>query len=88
MLDNSLFTKLKLISKTYIDNVAQAVDDLCNAVENMFVSTYYEHLFFKRSFTWTKPIAFLQERGLRLDRVFECEVQAPVNKTLTIACRY
>jgi hypothetical protein len=59
MLDNSLFTKLKLVSKTYLENVAQAVDDLCNAVENMFVSTYFEYLFFKRSFTWTKPIAFL-----------------------------
>jgi hypothetical protein len=74
MLDNELYSKLKVISKSYRENIAQALDDLCNAVENMFVSTYYEYLFFKRSFTYTKPIQFLKERGLRIDRVFECEV--------------
>lgn len=61
---------------------------MCNAVENMFVSTYFEYLFFKKSFTWTKPIRVMNEVGLRIDRVFECEVQAPVDHTLTIACRY
>jgi len=74
MFENRLYNKLKCLNKKYRENLGQALDDLCNAVENMFVSTYFEHLFFKRSFTWTNPISFLKERGLRIDRVFECEI--------------
>jgi hypothetical protein len=56
--------------------VYQSFDDLCNSVENGFVATYFESLFFKRSFTWCKAITHCGKKGLRIDRVFECEVQA------------
>lgn len=40
----------------------------------MFVSSYFEHIYFKKAFSWSKPISFCGKKGLRLDRVFECEV--------------
>lgn len=64
------------------------MDDLCNSVENGFVSKYYEVLFFKRSFSWSRSISFCGQKGLRIDRVFESELQSKVGHTLTIACRY
>ena len=54
----------------------EAMDEYCNLMENQFVATYYEHIFFKKSYTWIKPISFCNESGLRLDRVFNCEVIA------------
>ena len=88
MFDGSMFLKLKRISNDYKRNVDQGIDDFCNRVENLFVSTYFEVVFFKKSFTWFRPISFLKESGLRIDRVFECEVMVPPGKTLTIACKY
>lgn len=64
------------------------MDELCNGIENMFVSAYFETLYFKRSYTWCKPITFCGQIGVRLDRVFECEVTAIPNHTLTIACKF
>jgi hypothetical protein len=61
----------------------QAFDDYCNPIENSFVSTYFEHIFFKKSFTWAKPISFCNDRGIRIDRVFQCELvsEGPAIKT-------
>lgn len=64
------------------------MDELCNQIENKFVSSYYEVLYFKRSYTWSKPISFCGQKGIRIDRVFECEVQAIPSQTLTIACKF
>ena len=64
------------------------MDELCNGIENMFVSAYFENLYFQRSFTWVKPIQFCGKKGVRIDRVFECEVQAIPNHSLTIACKF
>lgn len=86
--DSMLFVKLRMVNKTFKAKTLESVDDLCNAVENSFVGAYYEHLFFKRSFTWHKPISFCREQGLRIDRVFECEVATRPGQTLTIACMY
>jgi len=88
MFDRSMFLKLGRVSNGYKRNLEQGIDDFCNKVENSFVGTYFEVVFFKKSFTWFRPITFLKESGLRIDRVFECEVQVPPGKTLTIACKY
>lgn len=64
------------------------MDDLCNSVENGFVSKFYQALFFKRSFSWSKAITFCGQKGLRIDRVFECEVQSMHDHTITIGCTY
>ena len=71
--------------------MSQAFDDYCNPIENAFVSTYFEHIFFKRSYTWTKAISFCHDRGVRIDRVFQCELvsEGPGIKTQnlpTVSC--
>ena len=86
--DAVLYVKLKMVSQSFRQQVNQSMDELCNGVENMFVSAYFETLYFQRSFTWVKPIQFCGEKGVRIDRVFECEVQAIPNHTLTIACKF
>ena len=83
--DSFNFIKLSALSKAYRRQVSQAMDDLANKVENGFVTAYYETLFFKRSFTWCKPISVCGQKGLRIDRVFECEVVAPPHQTHTIS---
>jgi len=66
----------------------QAFDDYCNPIENSFVATYFEHIFFKKSYTWTKPISFCNDRGIRIDRVFQCELvsEGPGIKTQKLDC--
>ena len=54
--------------------MVQAMDDYCNPIENSFVTTYFQHVFFKKSYTWAKPISFCNDRGIRIDRVFQCEL--------------
>ena len=71
-----LFVKGQRLNKKWRDQVHEAIDEYCNPMENNFVATYYEHIFFKKSYTWVKPISFCHERGLRLDRVFICELVA------------
>jgi hypothetical protein len=73
-LDPTFFVKALRLSKKWREDVIQGIDDFCNPIENKFVSTYFEHIYFKRGFTWSKPITFCGKKGLRLDRVFECEV--------------
>jgi hypothetical protein len=95
--DPTLYVKGKRLSKSWREGVMQSVDDYCNQLENKFVQTYFEHIFFRRAFSWFKPISFCGKRGLRLDRVFECEVvpnsaffdlfQRPA-VTYTIAAKY
>ena len=60
-LDSFTYIKLRLVSKKYMHQTNQAIDDICNRVENDFVCKYINELFFKRSFTWCKRIAFCGE---------------------------
>jgi hypothetical protein len=71
-----LYVKGLKLNKKWRAQVAEAIDDYCNGWENKFVATYYEHIFFKMSYSWVKPITFCNENGLRLDRVFNCEISA------------
>lgn len=72
--DPTLFVKSKRLNKQWREEILQCVDDYCNQIENKFVATFFEHIFFKKAYSWTKPISFCGKKGLRLDRVFECEI--------------
>ena len=66
----------------------EAFGDYCNPIENSFVTAYYEHIFFKKSYTWSKPISFCNDRGIRIDRVFQCELvsEGPGIKKQNLDC--
>jgi hypothetical protein len=95
--DPTIFVKAKRLSRIWREEVQEAVDDYCNRFENQFVANYFEHIFFKKAFSWSKPISFCGKKGLRLDRVFSCEI-VPNGKffeifkqpavTYTIAAKY
>lgn len=72
--DQIFFGRALRLSKSWREDVMQAFDDICNPIENSFVSTYFQHIFFKKSYTWAKPISFCNDRGIRIDRVFCCEL--------------
>lgn len=62
------------LNKEWRSKTLQAIDDLCNPFEIEFVNKCFKYLFFKQSHTWAQPISFCGNKGLRIDRVFECEV--------------
>ena len=70
MYDHGFFIRGLRLNRGWRESVLQAVDDFCNPIENQFVATYFEHIYFKKSFTWSKPIQVCGDRGLRIDRVF------------------
>ena len=72
--DQIFFGRALRLSKEWREDMMEAFDDYCNPIENSFVSTYFQHIFFKKSFTWAKPISFCNDRGIRIDRVFQCEL--------------
>lgn len=74
MYDSGFFIKGLRLSKSWRESVLQAVDDFCNPIENQFVATYFEHIYFKKSYSWSKPISVCGDKGLRIDRVFQCEL--------------
>jgi hypothetical protein len=49
--DAMLFVKFLMLSPSWHTSVLQAVDEYCNKLENQFVLTHIEYLFFKQSFT-------------------------------------
>jgi hypothetical protein len=55
------------------------MDDYCNKMENNFILTYHEFLYFKHSFISSMPIKLCREKGIRVDRVLECEVLTNLN---------
>ncbi len=57
-------------------------------MENQFVSKYASCLFFKRSYCTSMPIRFLHQKGIRIDRVIECEVMAKARSTMRIGYTY
>jgi hypothetical protein len=72
--DSLLFAKFLLLSPTWHTSVLQSIDEHCNRFENKFVQTYQDLLYFKQSYSATMPIKFCGQRGLKLDRVIECEL--------------
>lgn len=45
--DTENYKKLKKLSQSWKSDIIQAVDEFSNPIENSFVKTYFEHLFFK-----------------------------------------
>lgn len=73
--DQLFFLKSKQLNRRWRAAIMEGLDDFCNPIENRFVSTYFDCLFFRKSFSWAKKISFCgKQRGLRIERVIECEV--------------
>jgi hypothetical protein len=66
--------KFLRLSPTWHHLVLEGVEERMKPVENEFVNQYYEHLFFKRSYTNTSIMFFGGKRGIRVDRILVCEV--------------
>lgn len=56
--DSRLFTAFLMLSPNWHTSTLQAIDDHCNALENQFVQTYHQHLYFKHAFSSSMPIEF------------------------------
>jgi hypothetical protein len=41
-----MYVKLKMVSRHFRQQVNQSMDEMCNGIENMFVSAYFETLYF------------------------------------------
>jgi hypothetical protein len=50
------YLTLRQINKTYKLRVAEAIDEMVNGIENKFVVTYLDTLFFRRSYSWFRKI--------------------------------
>lgn len=90
--DTLLFGKFLLLTPSWHTSVLQAMDEHCNKFENKFIATYQGVLFFKQSYSSSIPIKFCGQRGLKLDRVLECELldnkSLHPNQSLRISYNY
>lgn len=67
------------------------MDEYFKKVECDFVMKNYEYLLFKKSYTNSSIIQFCGQKGIRVDRVIQCEVlnnSAILNKCLRISYSY
>jgi len=74
MYDLSNFRKFLRLSPNWNFLILQAMDSYFKKAECDFVNQYYEHLLFKRSYTNSSIIYHGGRKGIRVDRVIECEV--------------
>ena len=72
--DMSNFRKFLRLSPNWHHLVLEGIEERIKSVENQFVNLYYEHLFFKRSYTNSSIMYFGGKRGIRVDRILVCEV--------------
>jgi hypothetical protein len=54
--------------------VLEGINERMNKVEVDFVNKYFEHLFFKKSYTNSSIMYFGGRRGIRVDRILVCEI--------------
>lgn len=82
--DMSNFRKFLRLSPNWHHLVLEGIEERMKPIENEFINLYYEHLFFKRSYTNSSVMQFGGKRGIRVDRVLVCEVlnQAEFNRGL------
>ena len=80
--DMSNFRKLLRLSPNWHYLVLEGIEERMKHIENSFINFYYEHLFFKKSYTNSSVMYFGGKRGIRIDRIIVCEVldQAELNK--------
>jgi len=72
--DMSNFRKFLRLSPNWHHLVLEGIEERMKQVENEFVNLYYEHLFFKKSYTNSSIMYFGGKRGIRVDRILVCEV--------------
>jgi hypothetical protein len=72
--DMSNFRKLLRLSPNWHYLVLEGIEERMKQFENQFVNLYYEHLFFKKSYTNSSVMYFGGKRGIRIDRIIVCEV--------------
>ena len=72
--DMENFRKYICLSPAWHHLILEAMDEHFKKVETDFVMKYYEHLFFKKSYTNSSLIYFCGKPGIRVDRVIQCEV--------------
>jgi hypothetical protein len=67
------------------------MDDYFKGVETSFVLKNYEYLLFKKSYTNSSVIQFCGRKGIRVDRVIQCEILENariMNKCMRISYSY
>jgi hypothetical protein len=72
--DMTNFRKFLRLSPTWHHLVLEGIEERMKPVEIDFVNKYYEHLFFKKSYTNSSIMYFGGKRGIRVDRILVCEV--------------
>ncbi|CDW81818.1 UNKNOWN [Stylonychia lemnae] len=82
------YPKYLRLSASWFCKVNDSLDEYANIIENKFIQQYEMYLNFLRSYNNATPIRFCNQRGVRLDRIFQCEVMPRtdmINKTFRIA---
>jgi len=72
--DMTNFRKFLRLSPSWHHLVLEGIEERMKMVEIDFVNKYYEHLFFKKSYTNSSIMYFGGKRGIRVDRILVCEV--------------
>lgn len=91
LFDMPNFRKYLCLSPSWHRLVLDAMDDYYRPVETTFVLNNYEYLQFKQSYTNSSVIQFCGRKGIRVDRVIQCEVLENakiMNKCLRISYSY
>lgn len=72
--DMTNFRKFLRLSPSWHHLVLEGIEERMKQVENQFINLYYEHLFFKKSYTNSSVMYFGGKRGIRVDRIIVCEI--------------
>jgi hypothetical protein len=72
--DPSTFRKLLCLSPNWHYLVLEGMDALFKPIEVQFISQYYRHLMFKKSYTNSAVMLSGGRATFRIDRVLQCEV--------------
>lgn len=82
---------MQRISASWHTVINDALDEYANKIENAFATQNSKALHFIKAYNNATPIVFCNQRGLRLDRIFQCEIldnSALLNHTMMIACDF
>lgn len=82
---------MQLISASWHTVINDTLDEYANKIENSFNLASSKALNFIKSYNSATPITFCNQKGMRVDRIFQCEIadnSALLNHTLMIACDY
>ena len=72
--DMTNFRKFLSLSPNWHHLVLEGINERMNKVEVDFVNKYFEHLFFKKSYTNSSVMYFGQRKAIRVDRILVCEI--------------